>query len=68
VDQLFLKAEDVARRLGLSRSTVYALIAAGQLPSVRFGRAVRVPADGLQRWAEGRAREAATGGDDGRPE
>jgi excisionase family DNA binding protein len=37
---------DVARRLTISKSAVHNLIAAGELPALRFGRAVRVrPAD-----------------------
>jgi excisionase family DNA binding protein len=31
------------------------MLAAGELPSVRLGRAVRVPMDALRRWIDERA-------------
>jgi excisionase family DNA binding protein len=38
----------VAARLSLSRDQVYAMVARRELPSVRFGRAVRIPEEGLE--------------------
>ena len=46
--RLLYRPAEVAALLGLGRSTVFQMIAAGDLPTVRFGRALRVPADGLQ--------------------
>lgn len=43
-----LTAMEVARRLRVSRAMVYSLVARGDLPSVRIGTAVRIPADGLE--------------------
>ncbi len=41
-----LRPRDVARRLGLSIPHVYTLAAAGTLPSIKLGKAVRFrPAD-----------------------
>lgn len=40
-DRGLLSPAEVARLLGLSRAHVYTLAASGQLPSVKFGRAVR---------------------------
>ncbi len=40
---MLLRAEDVARLLSLARSTVFALMSSSELPSVKIGRAVRVP-------------------------
>jgi excisionase family DNA binding protein len=41
-----LRPRDVGRRLGLSTPQIYHLAAAGTLPSVKLGRAVRFrPAD-----------------------
>lgn len=47
---LLLRAREVQTLLGLSRSKVYELMQAGELPTVRVGRAVRVPRDGLAAW------------------
>jgi excisionase family DNA binding protein len=43
-EKLLLKADEVARRLSLGRATVYLMMASGELPTFRRGRAVRVPA------------------------
>lgn len=49
-EKLLLKADEVARRLSLGRATVYLMIASGELPTFRKGRAVRVPARALEEW------------------
>jgi excisionase family DNA binding protein len=49
---LLLKADEVARRLSLGRATVYLMMASGELPTLRKGRAVRVPVGALERWIE----------------
>ncbi len=63
MDQLLLRAEEVAKALGLGRSKVYELMATGNLPTVRIGRAVRVPADALRNWVAARTRDGAPTGD-----
>ncbi|MGH9023716.1 MAG: helix-turn-helix domain-containing protein [Acidimicrobiia bacterium] len=40
--------EEAARALGLGRSKIYELIAAGELETVHIGRAARVPVDALE--------------------
>ena len=52
-----MRVPEVAQRLGLSRSTVYELMAAGRLRAVRIGVAVRIPTAELERFV----RELATG-------
>jgi excisionase family DNA binding protein len=49
-EKLLLKAEEVAWRLSLGRATVYLMMASGELPTFRKGRAVRVPAQALEQW------------------
>jgi excisionase family DNA binding protein len=49
-EALLLRIPDVARALGLGRSTVYELVAGGEIPVVRIGRAVRVSRDALAQW------------------
>ena len=51
--KLLLKASEVAEMTGLGKSKTYELLAAGEIPSVRIGRAVRVPVDQLQQWIAG---------------
>ena len=47
-----MKAPEVARRLALARSTVYAMMASGEIKTVRKGRAVRVPVSAVDKWIE----------------
>jgi excisionase family DNA binding protein len=48
-----LRVQEAADLLGLSRATLYQMLAAGdQIPVVRIGRAVRIPLAGLQTWVE----------------
>jgi excisionase family DNA binding protein len=39
---ILLKPMDIARRLNISRSLAYRLLQSGQIPTVRFGHAVRI--------------------------
>ena len=52
--QLLLTIPQVAQALNLGRTKVYELIWKEHLPVQRFGRAVRVPKEDLQRWLEER--------------
>jgi len=45
-----LRAVEVAQLLGVSRSKVFEMMAAEELPVVRIGRCVRVPRAGLADW------------------
>ena len=53
-EKLALRPTEAAEAIGVSRSRAYALIAKGELPSVRIGNSVRVPVDALRRWIESR--------------
>jgi len=50
MEKLLLKPSEVTQVLGIGRSLVYELIARKEIPSVRIGRCIRVPAESLQRW------------------
>lgn len=52
IEKLLLKPMEVFKALSVGRSTGYAMIASGELPSVRIGRAVRVPVDALKEWVK----------------
>jgi excisionase family DNA binding protein len=47
---VLLRVADVVRHTGLSKTVVYAMIAAREIPSLRRGRSVRVPLLALRRW------------------
>ena len=48
--RLLYRVSEVAQMAGISRSNAYALIASGELPSVKIGGAVRVRAEDLAAW------------------
>lgn len=50
--RLLLRPEEAAAMLGLSRTTIYELLRAGELQTVHIGRATRIPARELRRWIE----------------
>lgn len=56
---LLLKAEEVAKMLGLGRTKVYEMMGSGELPVVRIGTAVRVPRKRLLDWIEENTEKAA---------
>jgi excisionase family DNA binding protein len=45
------------KALGLSRNTTYAAAQRGDIPTLRFGRLVRVPLKALQRLLDGAGKE-----------
>ena len=42
-DVVFLTIEEVFKRLYLGRSTAYSLVRTGEIPSLTFGKSIRVP-------------------------
>ena len=55
IEPVLLKVEEAADLIKVGRTKMYALVAAGDVPSVRLGRAVRVPLNALRRWADEQA-------------
>lgn len=53
-----LKPSDLAPRLGVTTGRVYQLIAEGLIPSVRIGRAIRVPRKAWDEWLKEQHRRA----------
>jgi excisionase family DNA binding protein len=53
-----LTVEEAARRLGVGRTKMYALIASGEIPSVAIGRLRRIPAEALNAYLAARAQAA----------
>lgn len=54
MEPTLLTVTEAARRLSLGRATTYQLVRRGELPSVRVGRAVRVPVHALEAWVSAR--------------
>ena len=50
VEQLLLKVNEVADALSLGKSKAYELVASGEIPSIRIGRAVRVRPEDVRQW------------------
>ncbi|MEW5989726.1 MAG: helix-turn-helix domain-containing protein [Chloroflexota bacterium] len=48
--------DEVAAFLRISRAKAYAMAAAGDLPTVRMGRSVRVRRDRLDAWLDARSK------------
>jgi excisionase family DNA binding protein len=49
-EPLLLRVEEAARLLSLSRSTLYEMLSAGEIASVRRGSARRIPMAALHSW------------------
>jgi excisionase family DNA binding protein len=56
---MLLRAAEAAKLLALGRTKVYELMANGSIPSVKIGRAVRIPRAGLERWVRQQAGDEA---------
>ncbi len=52
---LLIRVDEAARLTQMGRSTLHKMIAAGELPCVRFGRAVRIRRADLEQWISERA-------------
>ena len=63
VGQMLLRPTEAAAILGIGRTTLYALIRSGALPSVRIGGSRRIPASALDRFVT-----ELTGEGDGGPQ
>ena len=50
-ERILLTPEEAGERLGVGRTTVYALIKAGELESVQIGRLRRIPVVAVQEYA-----------------
>jgi excisionase family DNA binding protein len=55
--RLLLRIPEVADTLGIGRTKIYEMIATGELPTIRVGRAVRISVSTLQKWVEEREQQ-----------
>ncbi len=56
---MLLRIPEVMSALGLGRTKIYELIASGELPVVRIGRAVRISASALEMWINERQQQSS---------
>jgi excisionase family DNA binding protein len=50
MDREMLRVDEVAALLKFGRTKVYQLVADGDLPAVRIGKALRISAESLRDW------------------
>jgi len=55
--RLLLTIPEAAQRLGMGRSFVYQLVMRGMIPSIKLGRARRIPAAALEEFVAARLKE-----------
>lgn len=58
VEREMLRPSDVAESLGVTAGRVYQLIAAGEIPATRVGRAIRIPRQAWEAWLRKTSEEA----------
>lgn len=56
--RLLLRPNEAADLLAVGRSKLYELIAAGEVPSMKIGKSLRVPAAALEQWVAEHAASA----------
>jgi len=50
--KLLLSPEETCNALGVRRSTLFKMLEAGEIPSIKVGRLRRIPVEGLRRYVE----------------
>jgi excisionase family DNA binding protein len=55
-----MRIPEAAETLGIGQSKIYELIATGELPTIRVGRAVRISVNTLQKWIEAREQQGVS--------
>jgi excisionase family DNA binding protein len=58
-EKLLYRPDEVAEKLGLARSRIYVMLKSGEIPSLRVGGKLRIPADALHRWVKAAVAAAA---------
>jgi excisionase family DNA binding protein len=48
--KMLLKPQEAADALSIDRSTLYELLMDGTIPSIKIGRARRIPVSALEQW------------------
>ena len=62
MERLLLRVVEAAEAMGISRSACYELIARGEVPSIKLGHSIRVPAEYLKTWIDEQMQTRQAGG------
>lgn len=54
MEKILMRPTEVAQMLSIGKSTIYELLATGEIPSIRIGRSIRIPVKWLNEWVEKR--------------
>jgi len=54
-ERMTLSVVEAAQQLGIGKNTAYALVRRGDLPHIRIGGRIRVPAEQLKAWVNAHA-------------
>jgi excisionase family DNA binding protein len=55
--KLLLSPDETCEALGVKRSTLFKMLEAGEIPSIKIGRLRRIPRAGLDDWVQRRIEE-----------
>jgi excisionase family DNA binding protein len=58
-DKALLTVPEAAHRLSIGKTKLYELIDAGEIPAIRIGVAVRIPAGAIDAWVARQTAEQA---------
>lgn len=59
MEKKLLSVKEAATAMNLSRSFLYALVMRGEIPSIKIGRARRIPVSVIDEWIAKQVAEAA---------
>ncbi|MDP9236707.1 MAG: helix-turn-helix domain-containing protein [Chloroflexota bacterium] len=66
MEKLLLTVPEAAEALSVGRSKLFRMASAGEIPSVRLGRSVRISAEVLRHWVDERVKRTDNDGGDTR--
>jgi len=61
IGRVLLRPAEAFKIAAVGKSTGYGLIASGQWPAIRIGKAIRIPVEGLRAWVERQIAEQTEG-------
>lgn len=68
MDAFLMTPRELGTLLRLGRNKIYELLATGELPIIRFGRAIRIPRAAVLEWIDRAARAQREANSPGRDE